>query len=80
MSPTPEQVLEAAMALPEPERADVAARLQQTVGVFSDPEIAAAWKQEIARRIKEADEGSEPSIPAEEVYRELGEKYGFLTD
>jgi putative addiction module component (TIGR02574 family) len=80
MSRTAEQVLEAAMALPEAERAEVAARLQDTLGVFSDPEIAAAWKAEIARRIKEADEGGEPSISQEEVDRRLREKYCFLTD
>ena len=80
MSQTAEQVLEAAMALPEAERAQVAARLQESVGGFATPEIAAAWKKEIARRIKEADEGGEPSISAEEVDRRLREKYGFLTD
>jgi hypothetical protein len=57
MSRTAEQILEAAMALSEAERAEVAARLQESVGMFGDPEIAAAWKEEIARRIKEADEG-----------------------
>lgn len=80
MSLTAEQVLEAAMALPEPERAEVAARLQETVGVFADARIAAAWKAEIARRIKEADEGGEPSIPEEEVERLLQEKYGYVAD
>lgn len=80
MSRNAEQVLEAAMSLTEEERALVAARLQETVGVFSDPEIAAAWKEEIARRIKEADEGGEPSLSEEEVDRLLRERYGFLAD
>lgn len=80
MSKNAEQVLEAAMSLTEKERAELAARLQESIGGFSDPEIAAAWKEEIARRIKEADEGGEPSLSEEEVDRLLRERYGFLAD
>lgn len=80
MSLTAEQVLEAALALPFDERAEVVARLQDSVGTFATPELAAEWEEEIARRIKEADEGKEPSIPEEEVYRILRERHGFLTD
>ncbi|HEY2411123.1 MAG TPA: addiction module protein [Pirellulaceae bacterium] len=80
MSRTAEEFLEAAMALTEEERAEVAARLQESVSPFATQEIAAAWKKEIARRIQEADEGIVPSIPEEEVDRLLKEKYGFLAD
>lgn len=80
MSRSAEEILEAAMALSAEERAEVAARLQESLGGFESPEIAAAWEEEIARRIKEADEGKVASIPAEEVDRRLREKYGFLTD
>jgi putative addiction module component (TIGR02574 family) len=77
MSRTAEEVLEAALALPEEERAKVAARLQESVSAFATAEIAAAWKKEVARRIQELDEGVVPSIPAEEVHRQLREKHGF---
>ena len=80
MSRAAEEVLEAAMALTEEERAEVAERLQESVSPFATPEIAAAWKKEIARRIQEADEGTVPSVPEEEVDRRLREKYGFLAD
>jgi putative addiction module component (TIGR02574 family) len=82
MSRTAEQVLEAALALSDDDRAEVAARLQESVGYgyFATPELAAEWKAEIARRIKEADEGGEPSIPAEEVFQKLREKYGVSFD
>jgi putative addiction module component (TIGR02574 family) len=80
MSLTLDEVLEAAMALPEADRAVVAVRLQESLEGFASPEIAAAWDAEIARRIKEADEGTEPSIPMEEVDRLLRERHGFLTD
>jgi len=80
MSPTADQVLQAALSLPQAERAEVANRLWASVDGFASEEIAAAWDEEIARRIKEADEGSEPSIPAEEVYRQLRQDYGVLSD
>lgn len=80
MSPTAHHLLEAALTLPQDERAEVANLLLDSVEGFATPEIAAAWDEEIARRIKEADEGGVPSIPAEEVDRRMREKYGFLTD
>jgi len=78
MSRAAEEVLEATMALSEEERAEVAARLQESLGGFATPEIAAAWEEEIAARLKQIDEGSVEMIPAEEVHRELRKKYGFF--
>ena len=80
MSLTANQILEAALALPYEERSEVAIRLAESVEGFASPEIEAAWNEEIARRIKEADEGGVPSIPAEEVYRQLRADYGVLAD
>lgn len=80
MSPTANQVLQAALSLPHEERSELAFRLCESVDGFATPEIAAAWEEEIAKRIKEADEGREPSIPAEEVYRQLQTDYGVLKD
>jgi putative addiction module component (TIGR02574 family) len=78
MSRTAEQILEAAMALPETERAEVVARLQESLGGFASPEIAAEWESEIAERLKSIDDGSVELIPAEEVHQKLREKYGFF--
>ncbi len=78
MSRAAEEVLEAAMALSDEERAEVAARLQESLGGFATPQIAAEWDAEIAARLKEIDEGSVQMIPAEEVHRELRDKYGFF--
>ena len=78
MSRNAEEVLEAALALPEAERAEVVARLQESIGGFADAEIAAAWEAEIADRLKAIDDGSVELIPAEEVHRELRQKYGFF--
>jgi putative addiction module component (TIGR02574 family) len=78
MSRTAEQILEAAMALPETERAEVVARLQESLVGFASPEIAAEWESEIAERLKSIDDGSVELIPAEEVHQKLREKYGFF--
>ena len=80
MSPTSAQVLEAAMALPQGERAEVANCLWESVEGFATPEIAAAWEEEIADRIRASDAGEMESIPAEEVYARLKAKYGFFGD
>jgi putative addiction module component (TIGR02574 family) len=78
MSRAAEAVLEAAMALSENDRAEVAARLQQSVGNYASPEVAAAWEAEIADRLRAIDEGSVELIPAEEVHAKLRKKYGFF--
>lgn len=80
MSQSAEDVLEAALALPEIERAEVVARLQESMSGFASPEIAEAWDLEIAARLKAIDDGSVEMIPAEEVYRQLREKYGIFAD
>jgi hypothetical protein len=78
MSPAASQVLEAAMSLPESERAEVTARLQETIRGFATAEIAEEWEAEIADRLREIDDGTVELIPAEVVHAELRKKYGFF--
>lgn len=80
MSPAAEQVLQAAMSLPQGERAEVANHLYDSIEGFATPEIEEAWRVEIAERIRASDAGEVESIPAEEVYARLKEKYGFFGD
>jgi len=80
MSPTAAEVLQAAMNLPQSERAEVANCLWESVEGFASSEIAAAWEAEISDRIKAADAGELESIPAEEVHARLKAKYGFFGD
>ena len=80
MSLTASQILEAALALPYDERSEVAIRLAESVEGFASPEIEAAWNEEIARRIKEADEGNAEYLTEEEFDRRMSERYGPLAD
>lgn len=80
MSLTADQVLEAALNLPYEQRSAVAIRLTQSVDGFASPAIEQAWKAEIARRIKESDEGKGEYLSEEEFERRMNEKYGPITD
>ena len=58
----------AALLLPPEERAKLAERL--IASLDRDPEITAAWDEEILRRISEFDAGRMESVPAERVFQE----------
>lgn len=74
MSPEVERLLADAMALPEPERAALAAILQDSLGDGSpQEEIDAAWVVEIQRRLKAVRAGEVVLIDSEDVERELEE-------
>ena len=62
-------VLEAALALPETEREQIADRLLDSV---EPPEkLSPEWAAEIAGRVKEIDDGTAVLIPAEQVFAEV---------
>jgi putative addiction module component (TIGR02574 family) len=74
MSPEVERLLAEAMALPEDERAALAAVLQDSVGNGSpQEEIDAAWGAEIQRRLAAVRSGEVQLIASEDVERELEE-------
>ena len=54
-----EQILQDALSLPPEDRAFIAEHLEQSVrhDEFASPEIAAAWTEEIDRRIEAYDKG-----------------------
>jgi putative addiction module component (TIGR02574 family) len=80
MSPTATSVLQAAMNLPHEERAEVANLLWESVDGFASPEIEAAWKVEIAERLRAIDAGEVQLLTEEDVENRLGDKYGPLFD
>lgn len=69
MSLTYQQVAHAAMQLSPNERADLADKLW--VSVDTPETIAAAWDEEIARRVAQLDVDEVETVPAEQVIAEL---------
>lgn len=80
MTQAAEQVLEAAMALSEAERRELASVLWESVEEDRGPPLSPEWRAEIARRIREIDSGEVQLLSEEEVNARLNEKYGPLFD
>ena len=70
MSDLVDELSRKARALPPEERVRLAEELLATVQEV-DPEVEAAWHEEIRRRIEEIDSGKAKLIPAEEVFAEV---------
>lgn len=69
-----ERVLEAALDLPEDERAELAAILTDSLGDGSpDAQIEAAWVAEAKRRLADIRSGKSKTVAWEDVERELDE-------
>jgi putative addiction module component (TIGR02574 family) len=65
------EVFNQAVQLPERDRATLAGLLIETLDKGSEPDVEAAWSEEIKRRVAELDAGSVAVIPWEEVRAEL---------
>jgi putative addiction module component (TIGR02574 family) len=68
------RVLQDALALSEPERAEIAARLIESLDVGPEEEVAdveAAWAAEIERRCAALDAGTTGTTNWEEVRRQI---------
>jgi putative addiction module component (TIGR02574 family) len=72
MGPKAQKLLEAALELPEDERADVVGALVESLGP-TDPDHEGAWSEEIKRRIQEVESGKVKTIPWEQVDRGIRE-------
>ncbi|MEJ2542158.1 MAG: addiction module protein [Gemmatimonadota bacterium] len=64
----------AALLLPPGERAKLAERL--IASLDRDPEVQAAWDEEIRKRVADFDAGRLESVPAEEVLAEARSRVG----
>jgi putative addiction module component (TIGR02574 family) len=64
-----QQILNAALSLPEHDRAVLAAELIESLdpSLDTEPDLESAWSEEIARRISAIDSGVTKLIPWEEV-------------
>jgi putative addiction module component (TIGR02574 family) len=74
MSPAVEQLKDQIGALPEPERLELALFLLRTLDPAEEG-VEAAWQTEVSRRAAEVRAGTARGRPAEEVFRELRERY-----
>ena len=65
------EVFRDAAQLPERDRATLAGLLIETLDPVSEPDVEAAWSEEIKNRVAEIDAGTVELIPWEEVRAEL---------
>src|ERR1700716_2935440 len=65
------EVFHEAAQLPERDRATLAGLLIETLDPVSEPDVEAAWSEEIKRRLTEIDAGTVELIPWEGVRAEL---------
>jgi putative addiction module component (TIGR02574 family) len=70
MSPTTQQILNDALALPPVERAAVAEQLLYSLD-RPDPAVDALWAKEAEDRLAAFEAGALEAIPAEQVFEEL---------
>ena len=61
------EILRKALALPENERADLASSLIESLDPTVEPDVEAAWQEEIARRMEELRAGRAQTVPWNEV-------------
>lgn len=65
------ELLKKALSLPVEERADLAGSLIESLDNAEDDSVAAAWDQEIARRMAEIDSGKVKPVSLEEARQRL---------
>ena len=69
MAPNTEQLLQAALKLPDNERGELAARLIESLEPTAEEDAESAWGMEIRQRIEELDRGTVQPIPWAEARR-----------
>jgi putative addiction module component (TIGR02574 family) len=63
------ELLQKALALPENERAELAGNLISSLDTTVDPDVDAAWQNEVVRRLGEVQSGKVKTVPWEDVQR-----------
>jgi putative addiction module component (TIGR02574 family) len=74
MNAKSQEILQAALSLPDADRAEIAASLIHSLDSESDVDANAAWAEEIRRRIDAIDRGEVQLIPWDDVMREMGDR------
>jgi putative addiction module component (TIGR02574 family) len=71
MSRESAELLKKALSLPVKDRADLAGSLIESLDGAEDDSVAAAWDEEIARRMEEIDSGKVQPVSLDEARRRL---------
>ena len=61
-----------ALELPPRSRVRLAEKIIESIDDYADPDLEAAWDDEIERRVKEIESGAEEGIPAAQVMKDAG--------
>ncbi len=69
-----QQLTEAALSLPEPQRIDLAASLIHSLEPDPDPQAETLWADEIKRRLESIDDGTAKLFPADEIFAEMKQR------
>jgi putative addiction module component (TIGR02574 family) len=75
MSDPVEELSRKARALPPEDRARLAEELLASLYQDREPDIEAAWDDEIRRRIAEIENGTATLVPAEQVFAEVSKLF-----
>ena len=65
------KILQEALSLPATERAHLAAALIQSLDAEPESDVEEAWRAEVARRVRELDEGLVKAIDWDEARRQI---------
>ncbi|MBL4847870.1 MAG: addiction module protein [Planctomycetes bacterium] len=75
MTDTGQNLLDQALRLSADERAVLAANLWASLAADSNPDVEAAWAEEIRQRLKRIESGEDQPVPWEEIRRRLRAKF-----
>ena len=76
MSNTLSELKEKASHLSDPERAELALSLIESLDGPADPDVEEAWRVEIERRVGQIERGEVQLIPGDEVFARLRRRLG----
>jgi putative addiction module component (TIGR02574 family) len=74
MNTQSQHILQSALALPESERAEIAASLIHSLDTETDEGVDEAWAAAVQRRVESIDNGEVTLIPWNDVMREMRER------
>jgi putative addiction module component (TIGR02574 family) len=75
MATLDEKLLRDALSLPVEQRTELVDKLLESLYGPIDADIEAAWAEEVEKRLEELDSGVVESVPGEEVFKRIRERY-----